>query len=46
MELGGDEATIAPRVADASLPLRIVPGRYGVTAVGLEVGGAEAIIRF
>jgi hypothetical protein len=45
VELGGDESTIRARVADPSLPLRIVSGRRGVTAIGLALGGAEVVMR-
>jgi hypothetical protein len=37
VELGGDERRIREQVDDASLPLRIVPGRAGVGAVALDV---------
>jgi hypothetical protein len=46
VELGGDEPTIRTRVADDSLPVRVVSGRRGVSAIGLTVGTNEAVLRF
>jgi hypothetical protein len=46
VELGGDEAHIQEQLAGASLPIQVVNGRAGVTAVGLEVAGAEMVLRF
>jgi hypothetical protein len=44
--MGGDETRIREQIACAPLPIRVVSGRAGVTAVGLDVGGRELVLRF
>jgi hypothetical protein len=46
VEMGGDETRIREQIACAPLPIRVVSGRAGVTAVGLDVGGRELVLRF
>ncbi|HVO26462.1 MAG TPA: VOC family protein [Candidatus Margulisiibacteriota bacterium] len=46
VELGGDETRIREQVACAALPIRVVNGRAGVTAVGLDGGDRELVMRF
>ena len=45
VEFGSDPSKVRAQVGEEKLPFRFVPGRAGVTAVGLDLDGAEVALR-
>jgi hypothetical protein len=45
VELGSEQASVNEQLGGASLPLRFVPGRPGVSAVALDLDGNEVVLR-
>jgi hypothetical protein len=46
VELGSDAARVRAQLGDGDLPITVVAGRAGVSAIGLELDGGEVALRF
>ena len=44
-EPGSDPARVCGQLGEHSLPLRLLPGRPGLTAVAIDIDGEEAVLR-